>query len=416
MTRRALLALCVSIVSLCCAATYPQQQAPQKPDLIIVHADWCAPCRIFDAIWLRDAVFREALQDAFTVRQLDWQVPSERAAAEAMGAKSLPTYMVFKGNRRIAVSVGFATSMNAQEVDSNIAELMNDLHVEWPRVCTRVNDVPPKSRPEPPRVVAPDPPRVNPGPTVDSEAREGIRNLSQEAKQLRDAQSKTQESVEGLTRDVSAVQSQVSQSREILSQQLQQSHESTRSELTTITDRLKESIERTILQAPPVVSPAVPVSPVPDGGKTGPDISTEMKTGPTASKWLSVLAWCGKTGLAIAAPEVAIPGSAALTVAGLAIQWIRRRRAARQPAPLGHSTNPIVVNDTGTKTETKFVVRQSDVLGESYAEAIRRVGNIHRESQPQIIDVLKQVDSAAQQLAHGRRVVRRPSTEPTSEN
>jgi hypothetical protein len=84
---------------------------------------------------------------------------------------------------------------------------------------------------------------------------------------------------------------------------------------------------------------------------------------------------------------------------------------------LGHSSNPIVVSDSyGPRTETKFVRHETDVLGESYAEAIRRVGNMHRESQPGIIDVLKQVDSAAQQLAHGRRVVRRPLTESTTEN
>ena len=416
MIRNAMLCLIVSAGALITAMAYepPSPARPEKPTLMIVHADWCQPCRVFDKVFEIDPVFRKALQNAFTLKSLDWQVPSERAAAVAMGIERVPAYIVLRGNRRVAVSEGFAGSMNAAEVDRAIAELMNDLHVEWPPARM---EAPQKSEVRPPRVVAPDPPRVIPGPAVDEVARDGITKLASESKQLRDAQQETQKAVAGLQTDVSAVRSQVSESREILSQQLQQSHESTRSELTTITDRLRQTIERTILQPAPVIPPAAQISSLPDAQIDGRDISTEMTTSPVASKWLSVLAWAGRTGLAIAAPEVAIPGSALLTAAGFALTMLRRRRAARQPAPLGHSSNPIVITEAGpVRTETKFVRTETDVLGEAYAEAIRRVGNIHRESQPFVIDVLKQVDSAAQQLAHGRRVVRRPSTEPTSEN
>lgn len=415
MIRNAMLCLIVSAGALITTMAYepPSTARTEKPTLVIVHADWCQPCRVFDKVFEIDPVFRKALQDAFTLKSLDWQVPSERAAAIAMGIERVPAYVVIRGNRRVAVSVGFAGSMNAAEVDTAIAGLMNDLHVEWPPARM---EAPPKSEPKPPRVVAPDPPRVISGPTVDQIARDGITKLASESKQLRDAQQETQKAVAGLQSDVSAVRSQVSESREILSQQLKQSHESTRSELTTITDRLKESIERTILQPAPPVPSTRPTLPVPDAHIDGGDISTEMKTSPVASKWLSVLAWAGRTGLAIAAPEVAIPGSALLTAAGFALQMLRRRRAARQPAPLGHSSNPIVINEAGpVRTETKFVRTETDVLGEAYAEAIRRVGNIHRESQPFVVDVLQQVDAAARQLAHGQRVVRRPVTEPTSE-
>lgn len=415
MIRNALLCLFVSAGAFLSALAYepPSPARPEKPTLMIVHADWCQPCRVFDKVFEIDPVFRKALQNAFTLKSLDWQVPSERAAAVAMGIERVPAYVVLRGNRRVAVSEGFAPSMNAAEVDAAIAGLMNDLHVEWPPARM---EAPSKSEPKPPRVVAPDPPRVIAGPAVDQMARDGITKLASESKHLRDAQQETQKAVAGLQTDVSAVRSQVSESREILSQQLKQSHESTRSELTTITDRLKESIERTILQPAPPVPATRPTSPVPDARIDGTDISTEMRTSPVASKWLSVLAWCGRTGLAIAAPEVAIPGTALATAAGFALQMLRRRRAARQPAPLGHASNPIVINEAGpVRTETKFVRTETDVLGESYAEAIRRCGNHHRESQPHIVDVLQQVDAVARQLAHGQRVVRRPVNEPTSE-
>lgn len=413
MIRNAMLCLIVSAGALLSAMAYepPSPARPEKPTLMIVHADWCQPCRVFDKVFEIDPVFRKALQDAFTLKSLDWQVPSERAAAVAMGIERVPAYVVLRGNRRVAVSVGFAGSMNAAEVDTAIAGLMNDLHVEWPPA-----EAPQKSELKPPRMVAPDPPRVISGPAVDQSARDGVTKLASETKQLRDAQQQTQKAVEGLQVDVSAVRSQVSESREILSQQLKQSHESTRSELTTITDRLKQTIERTILQPAPIVQAAPPISPVRDARIDGTDISTEMESVPVASKWMSVLAWAGRTGLAIAAPEVAIPGTALATAAGFALQMLRRRRAARQPAPLGHASNPIVINEAGpVRTETKFVRTETDVLGEAYAEAIRRVGNTHRESQPFIVDVLQQVDGVAKQLAHGQRVVRRPVTEPTSE-
>lgn len=415
MIRNALLCLFVLASAFFSALAYepPSPARPEKPTLMIVHADWCQPCRVFDKVFEIDPVFRKALQGAFTLKSLNWQVPSERAAAVAMGIQRVPAYVVLRGNRRVAVSVGFAGSMNAAEVDAAIAQLLNDLHVEWPPARIEASQ---KPEPKPPRVVAPDPPRTILGPTVDQTARDGVTKLASETKQLRDAQQETQKAVEGLQVDVSAVRSQVSESREILSQQLKQSHESTRSELTTITDRLKETIERTILQPAPVIPSTAPVLPVPDARIDGRDISTEMKTGPVASKWLSVLTWVGRTGLAIAAPEVAIPGTALVTAAGFALQMLRRRRAARQPAPLGHATNPIVINEAGPiRTETKFVRTETDVLGESFAEAIRRVGNLHRESQPQIVDVLQQVDAVARQLAHGQRVVRRPVNEPTSE-
>lgn len=416
MTRVALLALCMSIVALCSAAQPSPPMPRQKPVLLIVHSDSCPPCRIFDRVWQMDASFRDALRDAFEVKELDWDVPSQRNDALRLGVTRMPTYLVLKGNRLIARHTGFAGSMNPAEVDQAIVRLMQALLVEWPRTRTKINQNPSDQEKEIDRIFAPDSPRVPSGPAVDKTARDGITKLASETRELQQSQKRTEQAVQGLQSDVADVRSQVSRSREILSEQIKESHESTRSEITTITDRLKETIERTILKADPENQATVPVSPVPDAAIDGTNISTEMQPGPTASKWLAVLAWAGRTGLTIAAPEVAIPGSMLLTAAGFALQVARRRRAARQPAPLGHASNPIIVSDAGPKTETKFVVTESDVLGESYAEAIRRVGNMHRESQPQIIDVLKQVDSAAQQLAHGRRVVRRPTTEPTSEN
>jgi len=97
-------------------------------------------------------------------------------------------------------------------------------------------------------------------------------------------------------------------------------------------------------QAPPIVPPAIsPDSVIP--GITGintptpppdvPAISPEILSPPaeshnTAGKWLAVLGWLGRTGLAIAAPEVAIPGTIALTAIGAGLTWIRHRSPDQQ--------------------------------------------------------------------------------------
>ena len=137
-------------------------------------------------------------------------------------------------------------------------------------------------------------------------------------------------------------------------------------------------------------------------------MSVDMGGTGTGDKWLQLGAWAARTAVTIAAPEIAIPGSAALTAAGLALSWLRRKRQARQPGVLGSRSNPITVHEpAAVQTETKYVVTESDVLGEAYREAARRVANTYREKNPAIVDVLKQLDGAATQIAHGARVQRR---------
>jgi thiol-disulfide isomerase/thioredoxin len=369
-------------------------QQPAKPVLFIVHADWCPPCRVFDKTFSADEEFQTALRRAATLKELDWDKPADRDyAIRWLKADRVPTYVLVRDGRVVARHVGFTASIGPAAIEEAIREMMSRLNIEWPPAREQARPAP---RAEP---------RVEPrsvGPTIDQGARDAIRNLS----------------------------SEVTESTKSLRSQIESSSKESRTQLQTISETLQKSIESTRTstreELQTIIRERIQAATGPNNSKATPDISTEIPgarsettpsesaAGPVASKWLRVLAWAGKTGLAIAAPEIAIPGSIGLTVAGLGLRWLMKRK---KPKPLGSVENPIRVADDGTvRTETKFVVSETDVLGEAFKEAIRRVGNTHRESSPHIVEVLKQVDSAATQLAHGKRVTRRPAMAPVSEN
>lgn len=428
-----LTALCGTMAATCGVLGIPvaaaaQQLPPQPPkaQLFIVHSDSCPPCRNFDDVYSRHALFRQALREAFDVRELDWDVPDQQAIARSWGVNVLPTYIVRHGHQRTRVHVGFTSSRNTEAVAQAISHLMADLGVAWP----------PASAPAPAPAPTPAPARVRgtetgPGdqrpaagqsePAADSVAREAIGRLASQSRELQRGQARTEQKVEALQADVQTIRGDITQ----LNSEITQSTSSVRNHVESTNRTLQESMElqmRSIFgelnsrPADPKPTPTTPeppsgVSPKPDLPRS---VSQNATSHQTASKWLQVATWLGRTGLTLAAPEIAIPGSLALTAAGFGLSWLRRRR---QPKPLGSVDNPIRVTDpAGVRTETKFVLHESDVLGESFKEAIRRVGNAHRENSPEVIEVLQQVDAAATQLAHGRRLQRRPSVSPVSEN
>lgn len=388
-------------------------QQRSQPTLFIVHADWCPPCRVFDTTFTRNEDFQTALRRAAELRELDWEKPDERAyAIRHLKVDRVPGYVMVRDGQIVSKHIGFTSSLAPAAVDEAIRDLMDSLDIEWPPARSETKAAP---RPDP----RPAPSPARPEPMVDREARDSIAKLASQSKELtedvRELRSEVTESNKSMRSQIESGSTAVRE----LQNQVTESNKASRTQLETISKTLQKSIESTRSstreELQTIIRERIEAE---QGSKPTPDISTEIPReesapGPTASKWLRVLAWAGKTGLAIAAPEVAIPGSIGLTVAGLGLRWLMRRKT---PKPLGSVENPIRLNDVSeVKTETKFVVSESDVLGESYAEAIRRVGNAHRETNPAAIDLLTQVEGAARQLAHGRRVSRRPKSAPASE-
>lgn len=358
-------------------------QDSQRRVLIIVTRDNCPPCDVFDRVYTIDKELRTALHRAFDVRELDLDIPSQRLAAERLGAKVAPAFLVLRDGKPVSTHYGFSPTMQVQSVNRAIADLMDDLGVLWPPAQGEIVPAPrrpvPEPQPEIPWKPLPVPTPEKAGPVVDQVARDQIGQLD---------------------RKVESVRSEVSNSASKLQSKIEQESRESRSQFESISQSIKESIS--LIEREKIIE------------RPAETIEQPEATGPTASKWLKVLGWAAKTGIAVAAPEIALPGAAGLAVLGLGWRWWKNRR---RPRPLGSAENPIRFADPAeVKTETKYVVSETDILGEAYREAIRRVGNQNRETAPGIIEVLKQVDAAASQLAHGKRVSRRPYVAPVSEN
>jgi thiol-disulfide isomerase/thioredoxin len=347
-----------------------------KPILYVVHADWCPPCRCFDRAWSEDRQFRDALQNAFEVRELDWENPIQQAQAKMLGVSDLPTYIVLRGNLKIASSTGFTTS--ASELPKAKAKLMQDLRVEWPPARQPAVPAPPLRAPDPRSPV----PQAA-VPPVDQIAREQIE--------------KTQQAIGSLEKRIS------------------ESHESTRTEIQSVTERIREILERrtenTSEQSAFNELPSV-----------GPEQSEPPKRSETSAKWISFLTKAGKVALVAAAPEFVIPGSIGLTALGLGAAWLKSRRRTRpRDDPVhadsyrgSHQGNVTVLRDSESRANTAnhYVVKETDRAGEAYKEALRRITAAYKSDKPGIVDVARQVEHVAQEILRGQTVSARSQQAP----
>lgn len=356
----------------------------EKPTLIIVKQPYCPPCKVFDEIYRIDEEVRFALNRGFTLRQLDLSIPSQREEAKRYGVDRAPVFLVLRGGKVVSTSIGFSPTMQVQSVNKALRDLMDDLGVEWPPSREEPATGPKLPADSGPKLPAPQ----QQGPQIDQIARERINQLNVQQDLIR--------------REVGEVRSSVTQSAAELKAQLDRDAQRAKEQLDGITKAIHGATGLT--QTPPVVPSTKPEE----------IVEPENTPGPTASKWLKLFAWVAKTGVAVAAPEIAIPGSLGLGVLGFGLRWLLKKK---EPQPLGSQLNPIMVHNPGdVKTETKWVVSETDLLGEAYREATRRLGNTHRETSPQIVEVLQQLDAVANQLAHGKRIARRPSVVPVSED
>lgn len=354
-------------ILLCALPFVLGQASPSKPTLYIIHADWCAPCLRFDRVYQNSRSFRDALHDAFVLRELDWMKPAQQAEARRLGVTDFPSFIAMRGNRVIANHKGFADNDLPTELRRASEALLLDLGVEWP----------PAERPDPPAIAKPSAPTLPPtspppalpapagehiGPTIDQHARDGIDKLASQTRDLQAAQAETADVVESLQDDltdvrskIGEVRSHVEQSREVITQQLNESRESTHTELRSISERLHESIER-VSESKASIPESIPVP----ATSSAPDISTEMPPHPTASKWLQVGKWMAGTALKVggtaaklAAPEYAIPLSVGLSVAGWLATRVRNRKRSRPtsaPRSEPPASGPVVPSAAAPQT------------------------------------------------------------------
>jgi outer membrane murein-binding lipoprotein Lpp len=371
----------------------------QKPQLYIIHSEACEPCRNFDDVYAHHAQLRQTLRAAFELRKLDWDIPAQQAIARSWGVTAVPTMLVRRNGQIRFVHVGFTSSKNTEAIAEAVSDLMRDIQVDWPPA----RQTAPVPAPGP--VQAPTPVPAEKRPAADAVAREAISKLASQSRDLQTGQARTEQKVEGLKADVQTIRSDISQ----LNTEINRSTSSVRDHVESTSRTLQESMERHMKSifedASNIELSNSDKPPVPDRPQRGSDISTEIKTGPTASKWWSVLSTLGRTGLAIAAPEVAIPGGIALTVAGAGLAWLRSRRTAQKHPASGQGTRivPIAVDAPPSpqiiNTETHFVSVELDTYQQAHAWAKAQLVRRY----PGAVETVETLDSLISQFLDSRK-------------
>ena len=393
----------LSLITVCTVAggvAFQRSQPDNRQTLLVIKGRHCEPCEQFVAAYYdrQDPFLRDAIVKNWQlVSVFDDQRP-DLVSRYRVGRR--PTFLILDAQCREVHRVqGFRGSR----------ELIREL-THKPQTAT----------PEP-ELRAPDP-------------READDRL---AERLEEANTALQEQIaeqtrliESLNGDLTNTQQQAQRQAENLRLQLADKVEQLRSELAAVRDKpeppadaetIPEWMEEQLQPRPPDSLSELSggmreriVEHLPELIDRARDSGlVDQLSGPgIGDQWSGVFGTIASGLVTVAAPQYAIPLSLLTTAAGVGITWYRRRKQNRL---LGTATNPITVQNTRTATATKYVVHESDVLGEAYREAVRRVGNDHRESNPFVIEILQQVDGVAEQLAHGQRIVRRPQTAAAAE-
>ena len=72
----------------------------------------------------------------------------------------------------------------------------------------------------------------------------------------------------------------------------------------------------------------------------------------------------------------------------------------KKPPP---ESDTIRITETGGKTETKFVLKETDIIGESYKEALRKIASTMGEQNPAYKDMVAIIDHTANEILRGKR-------------
>ena len=292
--------------------------ARQRPVLLVVHSARCGPCIRFSETYVADPAFKAALQECFEMRELSWDIPAERLRAQALGVQCVPSFVVQKGGLLVRIAQGFTDSRDPVVIAAAQTLLCEKLGVEWP---------------------------------------------ARDALQIRPGRSRV---------ELPQPQAEAAAASEAARERLEAGQHSAAEQLQILLQRLDA------VSAAPVGPASVPADLVPIVSSSMPATRSGGISAEISGKWLKV----GLAVLSIAAPEIAIPGGAALAVAGFAASWYRRRRARRSlgstaiaTADVGRSiVAPITVDRAAppqvVHTETRFVDVQRDLYSEAQAWAI----------------------------------------------
>lgn len=167
---RVLLGIGCLVLSLSTCLVLPQ--SIQRPTLYVVESESCLPCREFCDRWTNTPGFADRLRSGFHVRGLHWENPEQRALAERLGVKRLPSFVVVDAaGQTFAPIVGFI-SENDLLSRLGLAPLTRSVSQSVPRSTPQAD---PAKTGVPPAAV---------GPAIDEIARREISRLESSMREL----------------------------------------------------------------------------------------------------------------------------------------------------------------------------------------------------------------------------------------
>lgn len=397
--------------------------AQDKPILLIFKSDRCPPCRQFDQTMATDRNFCTTLQSSFDLRVLNIDTEEGRATANSHGILQIPAFIIFKNNKPVIKPIyGFNSTRSGKALFLSQLSM-----VAQPQEF--IEERQPSPLPE----------------SVIEIPQDNVRNVIEESTnrtndRIRDALSELRSD---LNRSLSQSEEKIKQATTLNKvkfneidnkvSDLVESQNSIELKLNKVTDTVSDlsktitNINKTVTNISTSQSSFEEV--LTNSQQTPQTIPQDNK--PESSGLFSTLTKLG-IGAAATAFGWPIAGTALGTAAlGLGIGFIRNKlkknkqhtHPVTQPTeqttqqqtsytPYTHPTNHIQPQPTQqyspyrvepTTSDTRFVTKEVDIVGESYKEAVRKVANTLGDTNQAYKDVAAMIDHTAREIERGKR-------------
>lgn len=407
--------------------------AQTKPILLIYKADYCGPCKSFDRTMMTDRNFYTTLSSKFDLRTFNISTEEGRASANEYGILHVPAFVIFVNDKPVAKPIyGFRPS------ESGKAYLISSLTAICPPTEYIIENHSSQTLPDDRHIIQkPDDVKD----IIRESSDETIRRIRDALTELRsdvNASLTSQEQIikdsrdrfKGIDQKILELSDNNIEINDKISQLIsyQNSADSKLNKvITTITD-LNSTIN-TVENTTNTIN-RTQTSTFEEILNTKPENNTQQ------SKDSGLFGTLIKYGIGAAATVYGWPvlGTAAGTAAlGIGIGFIRRRFKKnhnnkplinQQPVnqqlptdykPYQHSTQSTVNEPTNYKpyehppptreiqTENRYIVKEVDIVGESYKEAIRKLATTLGDKNPQYKEIAAIVEHTAKEIERGKR-------------
>lgn len=400
--------------------------AQGKPILLIFKSDRCPPCRQFDQTMATDRNFCNTLQSSFDLRVLNIDTEEGRATANSHGILQIPAFIVFKNNKPVIKPIygfsptrsGKALFLSQLSIVSQPQEIIEEQQLPLPQQQESIIEVP----------------------------QDNVRNIIEEStdrtnNRIREALSELRSD---LNRSLTASEEKIKQVTTLNKVKFNEidnkvsdlidSQNSIELKLNKVTDTVS-NLSETVTNIHKTVTNINTTQSSFEEVLNNTQQTTQQTEKPESSGLFGTLT---KFGIGAAATMFGWPiaGTALGTAAlGLGIGFIRNKlkknkqythpvtQPPEQPTqytnqpptsytPYTHPTNHLQPQPTQqyspykvepTTSDTRFITKEVDIVGESYKEAIRKVANTLGDTNPAYKDVAAMIDHTAKEIERGKR-------------